>query len=160
MENKENRLLKFLNKLVFRFAICFAGIILLWSAVSLFDTVHSTPSIPCSVILWMALFSLLISVAFIITDLLSGIKKINTVILRLIHFLLSYISFVMVFIVGDASDIYFANNAYTSPILKGMLLSFLFIGIYAVIGFIRIITASIIQRLMNNRKEYKNIYTE
>ena len=114
----------------------------------------------CSQILWLALFSLLIAVTFSITDFLAK-KDLAAVLVRAVHFVLSYLSFLATFVWGGAAESYFkSNTALTNRIFMVVCMSFLFIGVYAAAGVLRLAYLSFVRRKNQTPDEYHNIYSD
>ena len=141
-----------------RFAMCYALIILAMSIIGVLQ--NSENVMFCSQLLWIALFSFLIAVIFIITDIFAA-KNMNLIVVRGIHFVLSYAAFYLTFVAGGAGEMYFRNSSGgTNRVFMIICITFIFIGVYAVAAFFRIGYAHLKAKSENRKKSYDSIYTD
>ena len=141
-----------------RFFVTFGMIILALSAIGLMQ--NSDYVMFCSQILWTALFALLIAFTFALTDFIAA-KNVNAVIVRAIHFVLSYLFFVLTYVVGGAAATYLTKSAAgTNRAFMIICMTFLFIGVYAVVGVVRIGVRAAVRHHANNKAPYTGIYTD
>ena len=155
---KKNNLFGALKLLLNRFFAVFCLILLSLAAIG--TMLNKDNVVFCSQILWLALFSLLIAVTFSITDFLAK-KDLAAVLVRAVHFVLSYLSFLATFVWGGAAESYFkSNTALTNRIFMVVCMSFLFIGVYAAAGVLRLAYLSFVRRKNQTPDEYHNIYSD
>lgn len=122
------------------------------------DTLNNT--LICTQILWIALFSALIALVFSVTDFLAA-KHVGMIAVRAVHFVLSYIFFYLTFAVGGAAESYLKRGAaFTNTVFQIICMSFLFVGVYAVIGFVRIGVTAIKHRLKKHDAPYEPLYSD
>lgn len=145
-----NRITYVFSIIVFAFAII--GVIVGKNTVAV-------SALPCGMLMWTALFSLLISITGLICDLLKNIK-LNSVILYSIHFVLSYASFLAVFVYGKGASAYLEETAMTNFAFKIIVMTLIFIIIYVAVWVIRLIASGIAKRIENKNKEYESVYTD
>ena len=113
----------------------------------------------CTQLLWLALFSSLVACTFTVTDFLAK-KQVGTVILRTVHFVLSYLSFLATFVFGGGAESYLkSNTALTNRIFMVVCRSFLFIGVYAA-GVVRFGYFALTNRRKQPAKEYQKLYAD
>lgn len=154
---KKNNLFGALKLLLNRFFAVFCLILVSLAAIG--TMLNKDNVVFCSQILWLALFSLLIAVTFSITDFLAK-KDLAAVLVRAVHFVLSYLSFLATFVWGGAAESYFkSNTALTNRIFMVVCMSFLFIGVYAAAGVLRLAYLSFVRRKNQTPDEYHNIYS-
>lgn len=114
----------------------------------------------CTQILWLALFSSLVACTFTVTDFLAK-KQVGTVILRAVHFALSYLSFLATFVFGGGAESYLkSNTALTNRIFMVVCMSFLFIGVYAAVSVVRLGYFALTGRRKQSAKEYQMLYAD
>ena len=151
--------MKFLKKLkryVFIFTLCFSACLLFFGIFGY--AMNKDNVIFCGQILWNALFSALIAVTFAITDFLKE-KKVNIIIVRIIHFLLSYGAFYLTYIMGNGAEAYMRSaSETTNKVYMVLAISLFFVLIYTVVGTVRIIAGNINAKIENRNKEYESIY--
>ena len=132
---KKNNLFGALKLLLNRFFAVFGLILVSLAAIG--TMLNKDNVVFCSQILWLALFSLLIAVTFSITD------------------------FLATFVWGGAAESYFkSNTALTNRIFMVVCMSFLFIGVYAAAGVLRLAYLSFVRRKNQTPDEYHNIYSD
>lgn len=114
----------------------------------------------CTQVLWIALFALLVALAFSVTDFLSA-HHVGSVLVHATHFVLSYVSFLLTFVWGGGAESYLrSNTAFTTRIFMVICMSFLFIGVYAVCAVVRLIASHITHRRADKAKEYTPLYSD
>lgn len=112
----------------------------------------------CSQIMWNALFSALIALTFTICDFIA--LKMNVVAVRSIHFILSYASFFVTYVTGGAAKSYLTDNsAATNKVFMVICMTLLFIGVYAVVAFVRLGAGAFVRTRADKNKDYEKIYT-
>ncbi len=147
-----------LTQIFRRFFAAFSILVLLFSIIG--ALINTENVLFCTQLLWTALFAFLLALTFTLTDFLSA-KKLNLFAVRTIHFILSYASFFLTYIIGGAAKSYFkASVPFTNRVFMIICITFLFIGVYTVIGFVRIGWKALVNRHQNNTKEYQSIYSE
>ena len=114
----------------------------------------------CTQLLWLALFSSLVACTFTVTDFLAK-KQVGTVILRTVHFVLSYLSFLATFVFGGGAESYLkSNTALTNRIFMVVCMSFLFIGVYAAVSVVRFGYFALTNRRKQPATEYQKLYAD
>ena len=113
---KKNNLFGALKLLLNRFFAVFCLILVSLAAIG--TMLNKDNVVFCSQILWLALFSLLIAVTFSITDFLAK-KDLAAVLVRAVHFVLSYLSFLATFVWGGAAESYFKSYRAYQPYFYG-----------------------------------------
>ena len=116
-------------------------------------------ALPCSMLLWTALFSLLLSMVGSICDILRK-SKLNTVVLKAVHFILSYAAYLAVYVFGNGASAYINESAVTNFAFKIIVMTLIFIGIYVVVSAVKFAFTSISKRVENKNKNYESIYTD
>lgn len=113
------------------------------------------------VVLWIALFCLLVGVVNSITDVMKS-KKVNSVITWTVHFILCYASFFLIFISGDIFNASLAGSSATqgNGWFRAFVLTFLFVGAYAVVIGIRFVIYAAASKIRRRSEAYQNIYTD
>ena len=145
------------SRLFNRFFAVFGLLVLSMSAIGLL--LNRDHVMFCDQILWTGLFAFLVAAVFSATDFLVR-KNVNLVAVRAVHFILSYLAFLVTYVVGGAARSYFsANTADTNRVFMIICMTFLFIGVYAVVGFVRLGAQAFIRRAENGRKHYESIYS-
>ena len=113
----------------------------------------------CTQLLWLALFAALIACTFTVTDVLKT-KALGNVLLRTVHFVLCYLSFLATFVLGGGAQSYFkTNTALTNRIFMVVCMSFLFIGIYAFVSVVHWAWSALV-RAKSKPQTYKPLYTD
>lgn len=144
--------------LLHRFFAVFALILLALSATG--ALLNGDNVLFCTQILWIALFAAMIAVTFLITDFFAK-KGMGTVLNRAIHFVLSYLSFLAAFVFGGGAESYFkSNTALTNRIFMIVCMSFLFIGVYAASGVVRLAFLSLVRRKKQKTDDYQSLYSD
>lgn len=116
-------------------------------------------ALPCAMLLWTILFSVFISLINIICNFVN-IKIKNSIIQRTLHFILSYIAFLIVYVFGGGASAYLSESAVTNTAFKIIVMTLIFVGIYVIINIIKIAFVTASKKIINNKNSYDKIYTE
>lgn len=155
-----NNLSKLASKILYCGVLCFTLIVVFLSVIGTLAGEDIMSALPCSMLLWTLLFSFLTAIAFAISALLKSLK-VNTVVNCAVHFVLTYISFLLVYVIGGGADAYLGKvSAAQNRVFSIIMMSFCFIGIYAVVGLIRMCAATIRHQFKVKNAEYENVYSE
>ncbi len=150
------KILKKSKRYIFIFTLCFSALLLF---LGVFGYAQNTDNVIfCKQILWNALFSLLISLVFAVTDFLKA-KKVNIIIVRIIHFALSYAAFYVTYVSGAGAEAYMrSTETGTNKVYMILAITLFFVIVYMVIGSAMIISGSVKEKIENKNKEYETIY--
>ncbi len=158
MEKRKIKPQKALESLCRRFFTTFGSIVLALSALG--GVLGSDNVMFCSQLLWIALFALLVALAFAVTDFLCA-HHVGSVLTHAVHFVLSYVSFLLTFVWGGGAESYLrSNTAFTTRIFMVICMSFLFIGVYAVCAVVRSVAGHVAHRRADKAKAYKPLYSD
>lgn len=137
-----------LTKLLKRTTLCFT-LLTFFFAVAGYAVKPDANAIMCSELLYMLLFSLMIGISFCICDF---VKK-NSVVRRALQFVLSYVSFALMFFVGGAGKT-FIDNLSQNKAFTIICVSLVFIGVYVVIAALHIGFGALSNMLKNSKQKY------
>ena len=161
--NKEKIFRKFnqlVKKLITSSSVYFTTIVVIMSVIGQVFGDFDLAALQCEVLLLTLLFSFLISVALVVSEFMKE-KRINSIAVYAIHFILSYLSFLLVYIwLGGAKGYLSGAFASQNKIFTLIIMSFFFIGIYVFITLIKFVVVSLRNKLRNKNTGYEKIYSE
>ena len=148
------------SKLITSCALYFTIIVIVMSVIGQSFGDLALVALPCEVILWTLLFSFFISVALVVSEFMKE-KNLNSIVVYGTHFILSYLSFLLVYVwLGGANAYLSSAFASQNKIFTLIIMSFFFIGIYVFTAVVKIVLVSFRNKLRNKNTDYKNIYSE
>lgn len=152
---------KTLEKIVNTATLTFTIICLVVCTIGVLSKSKQGLGISSAVVLWIGLFCLLVGIVNAIVGFMKT-KNVNAVIVWATHLVLNYASFYAIFIAGDIFNTYITGSAATqgNGWFRAFVLTFLFIGIYAVVMAIRFAVFAAASKLKNRSSEYESIYTD
>lgn len=161
--NKEKifgKLNQLLNKLITSTSVYFTIIVVVMAVIGQAFGDFALIALPCEVLLFTLLFSFLISVAFAVSQFMKE-KNINSIAVYAIHFILSYLSFLLVYVwLGGAKGYLSGVFASQNKIFTLIILSFFFIGIYVFTTLVKVVVVSLRNKLRNKNTGYEKIYSD
>ena len=149
-----------ISKLVMATAVYFTVIVSAMAIIGQAAGEVALIALPCEVLLWTLLFSFLIAVALVISDLLKS-RNVNSIAVYGTHFILTYLSFLLVYVLLGGANAYLSGAfASQNKIFTVIIMSFFFIGIYVVVTLVKAVLLSIRKSLKNKNTAYDKIYAE
>ena len=155
-----NSVEKIIHKLIYSTALYFSVIIMVMAIIGQNAGDGVLAALPCTVLLWTLLFSFLVSVSREICEILKK-RNVNTVAVYAIHFVLTYLSFLLVYIFLGGANVYLSSAfASQNKIFTVIIMSFFYIGIYAVLGLVKAVIVTFRKKKSGKNDNYQNLYTE
>ena len=150
-----------LHKLFFRCTLMFTILLLIISFIGVIARNVDNRGIDSGVIIAFFLLCFLIAIVYSVSDFMKA-KNVNAVLIYVVHFLLSYGAFYLVFINGNLFEAYLisSNATNNNPVFTAIALTFLFIGVYMVVAAVKFGWFVLMRKLENRKKGYKEIYTD
>ncbi len=142
-----------LHRFFFRVCICYS---IFCFILSVADVLFLKTKINGGMLLWIALFSLLLGIVYLITDFIKTKIK-NLYVVYTIHFLLMYGAFSL--IVYNMFEV-ISKQSFNSPIISFIMLTFAFIGIYIIVAVVKIYAHSLKMKLLAKSEKYTPVYTD
>ncbi len=158
---KKMRFSEYVSSFIRKVTVLFSVIVFIFALIGVLigENTVAVSALPCSMLLWTALFSFLLSVSGLICDILKK-TKLNSVIINSVHFVLSYLSYLAVYVFGNGAAAYLNETAVTNFAFKIIVMTLIFIGIYVVVWAIKFVFASVVKKIENKNKNYESIYTD
>lgn len=155
-----NSIDKVIHKLIYSTAVYFAVIITVMAVIGQKTGEGVLAALPCSVLLWTLLFSFLISISSEICSFMKN-KNINAIAVWSVHFVLTYLSFLFVYIILGGANVYLSSAfASQNKIFTVIIMSFFYVGIYAALGLLKAIIVTLRKKRNGKNHNYENLYSD
>lgn len=144
---------KFIKKMISRITLCFTALVMTFTIVGAFaDVSASGKGLAIGQLSSFFWLSCLIALSFCICDFIAS----NAVLRRTMQFVLSYVSVVVVFFLGDYFKTYLSGMQ--NPAFSVLAISFMFVIIYTVIAVAVLIFNFVASKLECSEKEYESMF--
>ncbi len=149
-----------ISKLIMSTALYFTVIVAVMALIGQVAGEVALVALPCEVLLWTLLFCFFASVSLAISSFMKS-KNINAIAVYATHFILTYLSFLLVYVLLGGANAYLSGAFATqNKIFTVIIMSFFFIGIYVFVGLVKVIVVSLREKMRNKNKNYQKIYSE